>query len=144
MWGQQFFHCEMYKVFHQFPIEGSLWITMSDRLAQGVTPVILYAADVSDFALMWKWLFEWCEMSKYGSHLHTSRACSRWLPFSLFPLPPLLLSCSVFFSLSSCLVVSCKLSREMYCFRRYKRLCIILSISFLLSLPLFLLLSVTF
>ena len=66
--------------------------------------------------------------------------------FTLHTLPSLLvsyslsLSLSFSFSLSLCLVVSGNLLGEMYCFRQYTRLCIILSISFLLSLPPFLLL----
>lgn len=78
-------------------------------------------------------------LSTAPSHLHTSRVCTGDC-LSHSSLTPCLLFC-LSFSLALCLVVSSNLSREMYCFRLYKRLCIILSIAFLLSLPLFLLLG---
>lgn len=87
------------------------WVmAMTDRLIQGVTSA-WYKVLPQSFCM--QLILHLCEndclndmecVTVVHSHFHTSHACSRWLPFSLFPLACLFFCLSL--SLSLCLVVS--------------------------------------
>ena len=93
-----------------FSIESSLWITMADCLVRGVTPAWYKVLPQSYCMQLMLVILHLCEndclsdvecLTVANFHFHTSHACSRWLPFSLFPL-----ALSLFLSLSMALSFS--------------------------------------